>query len=185
VTGHPTTSRTAVRRARLLRYCLVPRLAAVLLCAAGCRSDRAPRERTPEAATDSSPTARAGDTADAAAAAAVIRRYYEAIDARDYHTAYREWEQSGAASGQSFSAFRGGFAETADVTVQIGEPGRVEGAAGSRYVDVPVTITAHTTGGVVQHFAGTYVLRRVVVPGASPEQRTWHIYSAKIAAVDE
>jgi hypothetical protein len=174
-----------MQRARLLRYRLTPGLAAVLLCGAGCRSERAPEGRAPAAAIDSASATRGSDTTDAAAAAAVIRRYYDAIDARDYRTAYRQWEGSGTASGQSFDAFRRGFAETADVTVQIGEPGRVEGAAGSRYVDVPVTVTARTTGGAVQHFAGTYVLRRAVVPGASAEQRAWHIYSAEITKVDE
>lgn len=114
----------------------------------------------------------------AEAAAAVIRDYYAAIAARDYARAYGYWGDGGAASGQSFEQFRAGFAETASVTAQVGAPGRIEGAAGSRYVSVPVEVHATTTAGAAQCFRGTYTLRRAVVPGATEEQRRWHIASA-------
>src|SRR5690606_21398974 len=114
------------------------------------------------------------------AAAAVIRDYYAAIAARDYARAYGHWSDGGAASGQSFEQFRAGFAETASVTADVGAPGRVEGAAGSRYVSVPVEVRATTTAGAAQCFRGTYTLRRAVVPGATAEQRRWHIASADI-----
>jgi hypothetical protein len=32
----------------------------------------------------------------------------------------------------------------------------------------------------VQHFTGRYTLRRVVVDGATAEQRRWHFYSAEL-----
>jgi hypothetical protein len=66
------------------------------------------------------------------------------------------------------------------VTAQVGAPGRVEGAAGSRYVSVPVEVHATTTAGAAQCFRGTYTLRRAVVPGATVEQRRWHIASADL-----
>ena len=118
------------------------------------------------------------DDDSAEAAAAVIRDYYAAIAARDYARAYAHWGDSGAASGQSFEQFRAGFRETAAVTAHVGAPGRVEGAAGSRYVSVPVEVHATTTAGTAQCFRGTYTLRRAVVPGATAEQRRWHIASA-------
>ena len=62
----------------------------------------------------------------------------------------------------------------------LGAPGRIEGAAGSRYITIPIVIDAVTTDGVQQHFAGSIVLRRVVVPGAKSEERSWRIYSAAI-----
>src|SRR5690606_26247468 len=113
------------------------------------------------------------DDGSAEAAAAVIRDYYAAIAARDYARAYGHWADGGAASGQSFEQFRAGFAETASVTADVGAPGRVEGAAGSRYVSVPVEVRATTTAGAAQCFRGTYTLRRAVVPGATTEQRSW------------
>lgn len=113
-------------------------------------------------------------------AVAVIRRYYEAIQAREFPQAYRLWEGEGEASGQTFEDFEAGFAETSSVSVETGVPGRIEGAAGSRYIEIPVRITATTRDGHVQHFQGTYVLRRSVVDGASAEQRSWHIHSAEL-----
>ncbi|HEX6939443.1 MAG TPA: hypothetical protein VF158_08525 [Longimicrobiales bacterium] len=123
----------------------------------------------------------AQDPGSAEAAAAVVRDYYAAIAAGDYARAYAHWADGGAASGQSFDEFRRGFARTASVRAVVGRPGRIEGAAGSRYVAIPVEICATTTDGAAQCFRGTYTLRRAVVPGASEEMRRWHIYSADIA----
>jgi hypothetical protein len=126
------------------------------------------------------PGAPPADSATAAAAADLIRRYYAAINAREYRRAYELWGDGGKESGQTFEEFRAGFAETASVAVEVGEPGRIEGAAGSRYVEVPVVIRANTTTGETQRFSGSYTLRRAVVEGASPLEMRWHIYSAKI-----
>ena len=115
-----------------------------------------------------------------AGAVAVVRRYYEAIQRRDFPQAYRLWEGEGEASGQTFEDFAAGFAETSSVEIEIGAPGRVEGAAGSRYIEIPVRLKATTKDGQAQSFRGKYVLRRSVVDGASAEQRAWHIYSADI-----
>lgn len=121
------------------------------------------------------------DTSDAASAARVIAEYYDAIAARDYRRAYRLWRGQGSASGQTYEEFAAGFRETASVEVDAGEPGRIGAAAGSRYVEVPVTIRATTDQGEQQVFEGSYTLQRSVVDGASAEQRAWRIASARIA----
>lgn len=114
------------------------------------------------------------------AAAAVIRRYYAALNARDFPTAWDLWGEEGR-PGQSFAAFKAGFARTRSTNVTIGnlEPG--SGAAGSVYQPVPVTVEATLDDGVRQRFSGTYVLRRVNhVDGASAAQQRWHIDSARL-----
>ena len=59
-----------------------------------------------------------------------------------------------------------------------------DAGAGSVYQPVPVTIDAELADGTRQHFAGTYVVRRVnAVDGASAAQRRWHIDSAKLRPV--
>jgi membrane-bound inhibitor of C-type lysozyme len=59
---------------------------------------------------------------------------------------------------------------------QVGAPGRIEGAAGSLYVEVPVVIYGRLKAGPELHQSGKAVLRRVNdVPGATPEQRRWRI----------
>jgi hypothetical protein len=116
-----------------------------------------------------------------AAATDVIRRYYAAIDAGDYARAYALWSGAGAASGQTLEEFAAGFAGIAHTEARVGTTGRIEGAAGSRFIEVPVVVLAVTDAGADQRFEGTYVLRRSVVDGASAEQRRWRIHSADIS----
>lgn len=110
----------------------------------------------------------------------MVRSYYRAINARHFDEAYRLWSRDGAASDKSLAAFRDGFAQTATVELELGTPGRIEGAAGSRYVEIPVRITAIATDGGRREFNGHYTLRRSEVDGATDEQRAWRIHSAHL-----
>jgi len=169
------------------------RAAAVLAFALGCGGRGEPRASSPapvpaarvaEAPDSTSPprglSARAPDSISAAAAARTLRDYYAAIESKDLRRAYAKWGGRGAASGKSFDTFARGFAATAHVAADLGAPGPVEGAAGSRYVEIPVVVRAVTTGGERQRFEGRYVLRRSEVDGATPEQRSWRIDSARL-----
>ena len=116
------------------------------------------------------------------AAIDVIVEYYAAINARDYRKAYELWSGKGEGKKQTFEEFRDGYANTESVELETsGEPGDIEGAAGSQYVKVPVRLTAKTTDGKEQNFSGEYTLRRSMVDGATAEQRMWRIYSAQIS----
>lgn len=140
-----------------------------------------------DAATDTpSPAASPADAAstDAAAAVAVLQQYYTAIDEGDFRAAYALWSDGGASSGQTFDEFAAGYADTESVRVEPGKPGRIEGAAGSRYVVIPVVVHATTSDGARQRFVGGYTLRRSVVDGATTEQRNWRIYSAEVQRSD-
>lgn len=114
---------------------------------------------------------------------AIVRDYYAAIRAHDFLRAYRMWETSGQRNVRSYAQFEAGFDSTETVDVKTGTPGRVEGAAGSRFVTVPTEIDSRLRNGTRQQFTGTYTLRRVVVPGASAAQRRWHLYAANIRQV--
>ncbi|MDO9489947.1 MAG: hypothetical protein Q7J32_16350 [Sphingomonadaceae bacterium] len=119
-----------------------------------------------------------------AAARDVVRRYYAAIDRRDYGTAHALWAAGGQASGQSAAAFANGFARTARTQVRAGAPTNAEGAAGSLFIEVPVEVEATLDDGTRQRFAGRYVLRRVNdVAGASADQLRWRIASASLQPV--
>ena len=120
------------------------------------------------------------DPEGAAAAVAAVQRYYEAIAARDYGTAFALWGGE-TAGGQSRDQFARGFANTRSVRVTPGQPGFVEGAAGSRFVTIPVTVDATLRDGTKQRFTGEYRLRRVApIEGATAENRRWHIDSATL-----
>jgi hypothetical protein len=134
---------------------------------------------------DTPASASAGPDSTSPGPADVVRGYYAGIEAHDYRRAYALWGDGGRASGQTYQQFRAGFARTAHVEVEVGEPGRVEGAAGSRYVEVPVVVRARTVDGETQRFEGTYTLRRTVVDGATPAQRHWHLFSADLSRARE
>jgi len=114
------------------------------------------------------------------AAAAVVTRYYAALNARDFDTAWQQWGEGGP-SGQTRATFEAGFARTRATRVTIGklEPG--DGGAGSIYQPVPVTVEATLDDGTRQRFTGEYVVRRINdVDGASSAQLRWHLGSARL-----
>lgn len=139
----------------------------------------------PDAAPADDTAAPPADSTGAAAAVDVLRRYYALIDDGELGSAYALWSGEGSASGQSYDEFTRGYEDTDRVRAVIGEPGRIEGAAGSRYIEIPVRLEASTRDGAVQRFEGTYTLRRSVVDGATPLQRRWRISSADMRAVGE
>jgi hypothetical protein len=110
----------------------------------------------------------------------VLREYYAAIQKRDYDRAYSLWADGGRASKQTRAQFAAGFAETSKVSIAVSDSTHLEGAAGSRYLTVPVAVDATLSDGRHQHFVGSYVLRRAMVDGATAEQREWRIYSARL-----
>jgi hypothetical protein len=118
-------------------------------------------------------------------AVAVVRDYYAAIDDHNYAHAWALWSDGGHASGQTPQQFADGFANTTKVAVQIEVPGRVDAAAGSRYIEVPVAIDATQRDGSVRSYAGSYTMRRAMVDGATADQRAWRIASAKLHEVNQ
>lgn len=129
----------------------------------------APTDTAPDSSTDS--------------ALAVLRRYYAAINAGDFATAYAQWRDEGRASGQSPEQFADGFADTDGVSVQFGEAGPVDAGAGQRYIDIPVSVEARQADGSVRRYVGKYTLQLTVVDGASDAQRSWHIATAGLREV--
>ncbi len=108
-----------------------------------------------------------------------LRHYYAAINQKDYAAAFAVWEKGEdgkAVNGQSFATFVGGFSDTAYVNLAIGEPGEIEGAAGSSFVEIPVVISATSTDGEIRKFAGSYTMRSPNLAGDA----SWHIHSAKV-----
>lgn len=103
------------------------------------------------------------------------------LQEQDYEGAYRHWVDKGAGSKQTFDEFRRGYSATSWVDVDTGQPGDVEGAAGSRYVKVPVVVSAGGSHGAeLQCFTGNYTLVRSEVTGATEKQRHWRIHSADL-----
>jgi hypothetical protein len=157
--------------------CALPALA--LLAGAACH-DAQPRS----VRTDTSAARAASSTEIEPGPADVVRRYYAAIGNGEYDSAYVSWEGAGKASGQTPAQFANGFRETVRAFVSIGDSVTIEGAAGSQYATIPVTIDAVLRSGAAQRFTGTYTLRRAMADGATAEQRRWRIYSAHLENAD-
>ena len=113
--------------------------------------------------------AAAPDPKSAEAAVAVAQRYYALIEQGRYAEALQMRRDGGVVDASGVAAY-------ADYHAQLGPPGQMEGAAGSSFVEVPVTVTAQRAGGAPVRITETVTLRRINdVPGSTPEQRLWHI----------
>ena len=141
-------------------------------------------EVSTEAPAEAAAVAAAADEPSAQDAVAVVRDYYAAISGGAFARAYALWSDGGRSSGQSPQQFADGFANTMGVSAQIGAPGPIEGAAGSRFIEIPVSLIAGQREGGERRFEGTYTLRRAMVDGATPEHRAWRIASATLHEIE-
>ena len=128
---------------------------------------------------DCQPGSPAFPTDDQQAAKQAVLDYYSALNAGEFPIARSMWEDGAEAAGPSLETFTAGFAHTRETSVTVGPPGRAEGAAGSVYITVPVTVRAVTDTGERQAFNGEYSLRRSNVEGGNPY---WRLHSAKLMA---
>jgi hypothetical protein len=153
---------------------------AVMACEPETRvaSDTTHAERSPSARSGAEPVP---DTLPGTSRGAeeVVRAYYAAINDRDYQRAYDAWGDDGPPGRPTVRAFAAGFAATDSVHVILGAPGRIEGAAGSRYIEIPVRIRAFEHGVGPRDYVGSYTARRSVVSESDTAQR-WHLYSATL-----
>jgi hypothetical protein len=96
---------------------------------------------------------------------AVISSFYSAINLQQYSRAWSYYED-----GQGvppFDDFVKGYETTKSVTVSFGEVAE-EGAAGSVYYTLPVSLDAVDTSGKHSYFSGCYTLR-LAQPGNQVE----------------
>lgn len=106
---------------------------------------------------------------------AAVRSYYDAINRRDFATAWRMWDDEGEASGKSLVDFSTGFQGTRDIRLEIGEVVTDD----SRSVAVPVVVTAEMKAEGTRVFAGTYTLQRF----EGDQTNEWRIVSADLTLV--
>ncbi len=116
-------------------------------------------------------------------AVALVRTYFNAINGGRFEVAHALWADAGRASGQSPAQFADSFSGTSGLNVDVLEPGRIDPAAGSRYIEVPVAYTATAADGTQRRFVGAYTLRHSMVDGAGPEAGQWRIASADLREV--
>jgi hypothetical protein len=105
------------------------------------------------------------------AAVDLVRGFVDLLNHGKFNDAYM---LLGAAAPPR-SDFDRQFSRYSDLRVSIGSPGGQEGAAGSIYLSVPLTISGSLDGKHRSRSASA-ILRRVNdVPGSTEAQRHWHI----------
>ena len=113
------------------------------------------------------------DPKSAEAAGQVVQHYGALIEQRRFPEARALWGDPKTAV--QFESRLKGYSE---VHLEIGNPGDMEGAAGSIYITVPVILYGDSKPSEPFRCSGEVTLRRVNdVPGSSEEQRRWHISS--------
>ncbi len=99
----------------------------------------------------------------------------KAVSLKHWAEAYGYWGDRGLQSGQTPAQFAAVWSKLNEPEVELGK-GKQEGAAGSLFYTVPVTVIDGK-----RRIAGEVVLRRVNdVDGANAEQRRWHIESTTL-----
>lgn len=117
------------------------------------------------------------DPDSAQGAGQVVQSYAALLEQNRFAEAYRLWSDGGRASGVSQAEFIAEQGKYAEIHMEIGAPGQMEGAAGSSYVEMPVRMYGKLRNGEPFSRLQTVTLRRVNdVPGSTEEQRRWHIY---------
>ena len=112
------------------------------------------------------------DPKSAEGAGQVVQHYGALIEQKRFAEARALWGGDPNASGQ-FEARLKGYS---DAHLEIGNPGDMEGAAGSIYITIPVILYGETKSNEPFRCSGDVTLRRVNdVPGSTDEQRRWHI----------
>ncbi len=118
----------------------------------------------------------------------VAETYFSFLEQQRSEQAYALWTGMGAGAGMDMDMerFAGGFDAYSEYQAETGEPGRLEGAAGSLYIDMPVEITGRMAADNSEfRRTGKITLKRSNdVPGATEEQRQWRIYQVRMNETD-
>ena len=154
----------------------------LLLALAGCSRD-APATQSDDsnlAPALAAPTKAGAPAASTAAireegkgAIAVLRRYYDHIEAGRYREA---WAMR-SASDEGLERFAQNFAAYDRYQVTLGHPTAPAEADGWSYVEVPIQILGTLKGGKGFGSVGSITMRRATTAEADAAQRSWHIYT--------
>lgn len=106
-----------------------------------------------------------------AGALAVVKEYASLAEQGKYAEAAKHWTNATAAA-----QFATTLEDYPKVGLTAGKPGEQEGAAGSSFIDVPLTLDLTLRSGSPYAMNCKATLRRVNdVPGSTEEQRRWRI----------
>lgn len=151
-------------------------LGLVVVLLAGCWSEPQPRKVQPtppeaQPVTITPPPRPTIDPKSSEAAEELVRGFVRLLNEGKIADAYMLLGPNAPPRAE----FESGWKSYSNLRVTSGAAGAQDGAAGSIYVSVPLTITGKVQGKDVRRSA-TVVVRRINdVPGSTEAQRRWHI----------
>lgn len=126
------------------------------------------------------PNVRAQPSNGNASPADFVARYAGLLQAHKFDQAYSYLDPSMRLTKAQFEKRLSGYKT---IHSAVGKIGPVEGAAGSLYSSVQLTLTGEKADGTPYTLTGPVTLRRVNdVPGSTQEQRQWHIYKMDLSS---
>ena len=158
-------------------------IAAAAVAASGCGADKSSDNALNDMAADNGLAANAmanqvvaapeSAPASPAAAKAVVDAYAGLAEKGSFADAAKHWTNATAAA-----QFAASLEDYPKVRMSAGAPIDEEGAAGSIFITVPLTLDLTLRSGSPYQMTCKATLRRVNdVPGSSAQQRRWHIES--------
>lgn len=108
---------------------------------------------------------------------AVIESLYNAINHHEYARAYSYWGEDSDVG--TFDKFQAGYSQTIRTRLYIGDVAS-EGAAGSVYYTVPVSVRTVNKDGTTVVFAGCYTLRLAEPTIQGVPYKPMHIVKGKL-----
>jgi hypothetical protein len=134
-----------------------------------------PAASAPPAVTNSAPPqpepAATVDPKSSEAAVDLVRGFVDLLNQHRFNEAYMLL----GPNAPPRSDFDRQFSRYEDLQVSVGQPGDQEGAAGSIYLSVPLTVSVLLNGEHTEKPATAIVRRVNDVPGSTEAQRHWHI----------
>lgn len=110
----------------------------------------------------------------------VVTQYARLLHARDFSHAYNLWDPNSRPTTEA--AFEKQFDHLKTIDAAVGKIGQEEGAAGSLYDEIQLTLSGVKDDGSNYVLTGPVTLRRVNdVPGSTEEQRQWHIVKTELS----
>ena len=133
----------------------------------------------PSPTADTAPATETGQGDEASKAKQVADAYFAAISDKRLGDAWNLRAKGTGDNAESRKAFFDHYSGYQEFHATVGNPGPVEGAAGSLYTEIPVQLYGRVSDGKPFGSAGIVTLRRTNdVPGSTVEQRSWRIYSS-------
>lgn len=111
----------------------------------------------------------------------LVQQYGDLLHNRRFADAFAMWGPN--PSGMTEKQFESRFDQYRTIDAAVGKVGPTEGAAGSVYSTVQLTLSGNKKDGTPYVMTGPVTLRRVNdVPGSTAEQRRWHIEKVDLTA---